>query len=92
MAPVVPGSKVMFVAAPVVSVSPPVPVRVNKPVLVDQVEAAPPVKVKAPAEVKLEAPVGVKFTLPAPEAVKLPEVKVKAIGVELAVVMVLPAL
>jgi hypothetical protein len=67
-------------------------VMVKAPVLVDQVEAAPPVKVRAPAEVKEEAPVGVRLTEPAPEAVKFPEVRVKAMSVAPAVVMVAPAL
>jgi hypothetical protein len=65
---------------------------VKAPAEVDQVEAAPAVKVRAPAEVKEEAPVGVRLTEPAPEAVKFPEVRVKAIGVDEAVVMVAPAL
>jgi len=65
---------------------------VSAPVEVDQVEAAPPVKVRAAPEVKDEAPVGVRFTLPAPVTLKFPEVRVKAIGVELAVVIVAPAL
>ena len=65
---------------------------VKAPAEVDQVEAAPPVKVRAAPEVKDEAEVGVKLTAPAPEAVKFPEVRVKAIGVDEAVVIVGPAL
>ena len=68
------------------------PCNVSAPAVVDHVEAAPPVSVRAPPEVKDEAPVGVKLTEPAPAAVKLPEVRVKAISVELAVVMVAPLL
>jgi hypothetical protein len=50
------------------------------------------VRVRAAPEVKLLAPVGVRFTEPAPEAVKLPEVRVKAMSVEVAVVMLAPLL
>jgi len=64
----------------------------KSPALVPQVEAAPPVKVNAPPEVKEEALVGVRLTLPAPEAVKLPEASVKAMFVEPDVVMVAPPL
>jgi len=67
-------------------------VKVRAPVEVDQVEAAPAVKVRAPADVNEEAPVGVRFTEPAPEAVKFPEVRVKAMSVVPAVVIVAPAL
>ena len=67
-------------------------VRVSAPVEVDQVEAAPPVRVRAPEEVKEDAPVGVRLTEPAPLAVKFPEVRVKAMLVELAVVIVAPPL
>ena len=58
------------------------------PAVVPHVEAAPPVKVRAPPEVKEEAPVGVRFTEPAPEAVKLPEVRVKAMSCDEEVVIV----
>ena len=67
-------------------------VRVKAPEVVLQVEAAPPVKVRAAPEVNCEAEVGVKLTAPAPVALKFPEVRLKAIGVELAVVIVAPAL
>ena len=67
-------------------------VSVRAPAEVDQVEAAPPVKVRAAPEVNCEAEVGVKLTAPAPVALKFPEVRVKAIGVELAVVIVAPPL
>jgi len=64
---------------------------VKAPTVVDQIEAAPAVNVRAPPEVKDEAEVGVKFTAPAPVAVKLPEVRVKAIAFP-EVVMVAPPL
>ena len=60
----------------------------SAPAEVEKVEAAPPVKVRAPPEVKEEAPVGVRFTEPAPEAVKLPEVRVKAMSCDEEVVIV----
>jgi hypothetical protein len=65
---------------------------VSAPAEVDHVEAAPPVKVSAPAEVNDEAPVGVRLTLPAPAAVKFPEVRVKAMSREEEVVIVWPLL
>jgi len=65
---------------------------VSAPEEVDQVEAAPAVRVRAAAEVKDEAPVGVRFTEPAPVAVKLPEVRVKAMSWLEEVVMVWPLL
>jgi len=65
---------------------------VSAPALVDQVEAAPPVNVSAAPEVKDEAPVGVRLTLPAPVAVKFPEVRVKAMSWLEEVVMVWPLL
>ena len=65
---------------------------VSAPAEVDQVEAAPAVRVKAPPEVNEDAPVGVRLTEPAPLAVKLPEVRVKAMLVEDAVVIVAPPL
>ena len=65
---------------------------VRLPAEVDQTEAAPPVKVRALPEVKEDAPVGVRFTLPAPVAVKFPEVRVKAMSWDDEVVMVWPAL
>jgi len=65
---------------------------VSAPEEVDQVEAAPPVSVRAAPEVKDEAPVGVRLTLPAPVAVKFPEVRVKAMSCAAEVVMVWPAL
>ncbi len=67
-------------------------VMVRAPEEVDQMEAAPPVKVSAPPEVKEDAEVGVRLTAPAPDAVKFPEVRVKAMSVEEAVVMVAPPL
>ncbi len=65
---------------------------VRLPDEVDQVEAAPAVKVSAPPDVNCEAEVGVRLTAPAPETLKFPEVRVKAIAVEPAVVMVAPLL
>jgi len=65
---------------------------VSAPAEVDQVEAAPAVRVKAPPEVKEDAPVGVRLTLPAPEAVKFPEVRVKAMLVAPEVVIAAPLL
>ena len=67
-------------------------VRLRSPAEVDHVEVAPPVSVSAAAEVNDEAAVGVRLTAPAPGAVKFPEVRVKAMAVEEAVVMVAPAL
>ncbi len=65
--------------------------KVRAPEVVDQVEAAPAVKVRAAPEVKEEAEVGVRLTAPAPEAVKFPEVRVKAMAFP-EVVMVEPPL
>jgi hypothetical protein len=67
-------------------------VMVKAPVEVLHVEAAPPVKVRAAPEVNCEAAVGVRLTAPVPVTLKFPEVRVKAIGVDEAVVIVAPAL
>ena len=87
--------KVVVCSLPVVSAESKVFVATEKTVelwkVAVEAKVAPPVKVRAPAEVNDEAPVGVRLTLPAPEAVKFPEVRVKAIGLP-EVVIEAPAL
>ena len=86
-------SVLLIVLVPAASVKTPVPEPSDKaPEEVPHVEAAPAVNVSAPAEVNCDAAVGVRLTAPAPVALKFPEVRVKRIGVVLAVVMLFPAL
>ena len=92
MPPVPPAMAAVLMAMAPAVLAPDWIVRVEAVPVVDQVEAAPPVNVSAPAEVKEDAPVGVRLTEPAPEAVKFPEVRVKAMSWVPEVTMVCPLL
>jgi hypothetical protein len=79
-------------APALVVVTPVLPSETEVAFVVPKFRPVPASIVKAAPEVNCEAPVGVKLTEPAPETLKLPEVKVKAIFVGPAVVMVAPPL